>query len=339
MYLADVGECFYDATASMSTTTIAETAGIARQRLAPSLQALQSDANVPAAVMNIVTSLARAMGPLYQVEHGQAPPSALYSARSVLQEALAQMQTIDQSHPGVGDATAAIAQSLGLLFAVIKEHAIADPTPAPQAPSPAVAPVPLTQPTQQPVPLTQPAQQPVPLTQPAQQPVPLTQPVQQPSVIVRPSALAQPPASRVETAGPAPSRPLSVPTGPLSVFPETAAKVPVGPNGVPRLEAEVSVHSDSNFFTNFLLDIRDHGGIFVATYATLSVHQPCEVVILFPGELQGSVQGSVKWRRDPNPNDTSTVPGLGIEIKQASAETWSLIERYIRKRDPIIHDV
>ncbi len=130
-----------------------------------------------------------------------------------------------------------------------------------------------------------------------------------------------------------------MPSGPLSVFPETAAKVPVGPNGVPRLEAEVSVHSDTNFYTNFLGDIRDHGGIFVATYATLAIHQACEVVIFFPGELQGEVKGAVKWRREANVTDPSAVPGLGVEIKQASAETWALIERYIRKREPIMHEV
>ncbi|MEZ4406803.1 MAG: hypothetical protein R3A52_10045 [Polyangiales bacterium] len=321
----------------MSTTSIAETAGTARQRLAASLQALQSDPNVPPAVMDIVASLARAMGPLYQVEQGQAPPTALYTARAVLQEALAKMQAVDQSYPGVSDATAAIAQSLGLLFATIKEHNIADPTPAPQAPAPTAAPVPLVQPAVQPVPLVQPVAQPVPLVQPAQ-----TSSPPQPAPVMQ-----QPPAPVfTETAGPPPSRAPSVPaargsmpSGPLSVFPETAAKVPVGPNGVPRLEAEVSVHSDTNFYTNFLGDIRDHGGIFVATYATLAIHQPCEVVILFPGELQGEVKGSVKWRREPSATDASAVPGLGVEIKHASAETWSLIERYIRKREPIMHEV
>ncbi|MBK8695478.1 MAG: hypothetical protein IPN17_25195, partial [Deltaproteobacteria bacterium] len=106
----------------MSNTPIAATAGSARQRLASSLAALQQDPSVPPAVLNIVQGLARAMGPLFQVERGTGDPSLLFQARTVLQETLGSMQSVDQSYPGVGDATAAIAQSLGMLFAAIKEH-------------------------------------------------------------------------------------------------------------------------------------------------------------------------------------------------------------------------
>ena len=123
-----------------------------------------------------------------------------------------------------------------------------------------------------------------------------------------------------------------------TVFPETAAKVPLGPNGIPRLEAEVGVHSDTNFFTNFLGDIHDHGGIFVATYGTVGMGSPCEVAIAFPGELTAEVQGVVRWRREAS-EDSGSSPGLGIEITQAAPEAWGLIDRFIAKRHPIIYDV
>ncbi len=350
----------------MSNTPIAATAGAARQRLASSLSTLQQDPSVPAAVLNIVQGLARAMGPLFQVERGSGDPTLLFQARSVLQETLGQMQTVDQAYPGVSDATAAIAQSLGMLFAAIKEHGIVDPGPAraapPPTPTPAVpraptptpppvaqqAPAPVVQqpppapppvvhqpPPQQPafqpqaaaIPLTQPVAQPMLLTQPAAQPMPLTQPAAQPMPLTQPAAR-----------GPAPSTSRANDPVHKTVFPETAAKVPVGPHGLPRVEAEVEAFSDTNFYTNFLGDIRDHGGIFVSTYAVLAVGTACEVALKFPGDYQVEFRGAVRWRRDATAESTST-PGMGIEITQASNDAWALIDRFIKKREPIIQEV
>ncbi len=348
--------------ALMSNTPIAATAGSARQRLASSLAALQQDPSVPPAVLNIVQGLARAMGPLFQVERGTGDPSLLFHARTVLQETLGSMQSVDQSYPGVGDATAAIAQSLGMLFAAIKEHALVDPTaarPAPQPPPPPPqAPVfqqppppppqatpvfqqpppPPPQATpvfQQPpppppqvaaVPLTQPAAQPLPLTTPAAQPMPLTQPAAQAVPLVQSAPPKTPPPQAEQRARQA------------TVFPETAAKVPIGPQGLPRVEAELEAFSDTNFYTNFVGDIRDHGGIFVATYAVLAVNTRCQVALKFPGDYLSEFHGVVKWRREPAA-DQSSMPGMGIEITDASADVWALIHRFIQKREPIIQDV
>ncbi|MFO0625138.1 MAG: hypothetical protein U0325_05925 [Polyangiales bacterium] len=343
----------------MSITPIATTAARARERLAASLAALQQDNNVPAGVMDVVQGIARAIGPLFQLEKG-GDAALLFQARVALQETLAGMQqSADQNHPAVADATAAIAQSLGMLFAAIREHGLTEPggspgavpvsQPPPQpAPAPAVvhaappvahAPVVATAPTvpvaefshqppaasavaptvnaapaysPQPVPLVQPAQQPVPLVQPAQQPVPLA-------------------ASAVKD----PQRRSKAPT----VFPETAARPQTGISGLPRLEAELGVHSESNFYTDFLGDITNHGGIFVATWTAVAIGTACEVELQFPGDLRADVQGVVRWRRQVTDVDSSTSPGLGVEITRANDEAWGLIKRFISKRDPIIQDV
>jgi len=321
--------------ALMSNTPIAATAGSARQRLASSLAALQQDPSVPPAVLNIVQGLARAMGPLFQVERGTGDPSLLFQARTVLQETLGSMQSVDQSYPGVGDATAAIAQSLGMLFAAIKEHALVDPAaarPAPQPPPPPPQAAPVFQqpppppPQAAPVPLTQPVAQPMPLTTPAAQPMPLTQPVAQAVPLVQPAPQKAPPPRAEPRAKQA------------TVFPETAAKVPIGPQGLPRVEAELEAFSDTNFYTNFVGDIRDHGGIFVATYAVLAVNTRCQVALKFPGDYLAEFHGVVKWRRE-SAADQSSMPGMGIEITDASADVWALIHRFIQKREPIIQDV
>ena len=358
----------------MSSTPIATTAARARERLAASLAALQQDNNVPPGVMDVVQGIARAIGPLFQLEKG-GDAALLFNARSALQETLAGMQqSADQNHPAVADATAAIAQSLGMLFAAIREHGLTEPggppaaapvsqvppqpaapvaqvvpppvasavatvhatQPVPHAPVAPVSPVAPTVPvaefphqppaasavaptvnaapaySPQPVPLVQPAQQPVPLVQPAQQPVPLA-------------------ASAVKD----PQRRSKAPT----VFPETAARPQTGISGLPRLEAELGVHSDSNFYTDFLGDITNHGGVFVATWTAVAIGTSCEVELQFPGDLRADVQGVVRWRRQVTDVDSSTSPGLGVEITKANDEAWGLIKRFISKRDPIIQDV
>jgi hypothetical protein len=317
----------------MTTSPLAETAGAARQRLASSLAALQQDPELPAPVLEIVSGLARAMGPLFQVERGTGSPTLLFAARAVLQETLSRMQTVDQSHHGVPDATAAIAQSLGMIFAAIREHGIVDPAtaqpapaPVPAAPVPAapVAPPPAAQPlVAQPPPalLVQPAPAPMPLVQPAAAPIPLVNA-----------------SSPVAAAMPQRAPETAYREQPRSVIPDTAAKVPLGPSGLPRLEVELEVHSDSNFYTNFLGDIRDHGGIFIATFGLLSVNTVCEAVISFPGALTAEVRGVVRWKREPS-GDSGQIPGLGVEITGASPDAWKLIDRFIKNREPIIHEV
>ncbi|MDB4932344.1 MAG: product, partial [Myxococcaceae bacterium] len=197
--------------------------------------------------------------------------------------------------------------------------------PPPQAPvyhqpppPPQSAPVLLTTPAAQAVPLTTPAAQAVPLTTPAAQALPLVQHGQ-----------VKPPSRK--------DRPL-----PATVFPETAAKVPLGPHGLPRVETELEAFSETNFYTNFVGDIHDHGGIFVATYAVLAVGTPCEVAVKFPGDYLAEFRGVVKWRREATREsnvDSGSQPGMGIEITEASAEVWALINRFIQKREPIIQDV
>jgi hypothetical protein len=341
----------------MSNTPIAATAGAARQRLASSLAALQQDPTVPAAVLNIVQGLARAMGPLFQVERGTGDPTLIFQAREVLQETLGAMQAVDQAYPGVGDATAALAQSLGMLFAAIKEHALVDPahapppvphTPPPQQQEPVVQPPPQAQPQPvvqpppqaQPQPVVQPPPQaqPVPLNQPAAQPVPLTTPAAQPVPLTQPAAHAVPLVQHGQVK--APGRKAEPRMQPGTVFPETAARVPVGPRGLPRVEAELEAFSETNFYTNFVGDIHDHGGIFVATYAVLAIHTTCEVALKFPGDYLAEFRGVVKWRREATrESDGASQPGMGIEITDASSEVWALINRFIQKREPIIQDV
>ena len=72
----------------MTTSPIAASAGNARQQLASSLASLQQDPNLPSSILDVLSGLARAMGPLFQVERGTGNPALLYIARAALQETL-----------------------------------------------------------------------------------------------------------------------------------------------------------------------------------------------------------------------------------------------------------
>ena len=114
------------------------------------------------------------------------------------------------------------------------------------------------------------------------------------------------------------------------------------PDGKSWVEAELEAFSETNFYTNFVGDIHDHGGIFVATYAVLAVNTPCQVALKFPGDYLAEFLGVVKWRREAtreSNTDSGSQPGMGIEITEASPEVWALINRFIQKREPIIQDV
>ncbi len=153
--------------------------------------------------------------------------------------------------------------------------------------------------------------------------------------VIDPSTPRAAPTTATVPAKRAPARPRM---SRLTLFPQTAVKVPVGPNGLPRVEAEVDAFSETNFFTNVAGDVRDRGGLFVATYAVLAVHTPCEVALKFPGDYLAELRGVVKWRDDANAESTIE-PGIGIEITDASDEVWSLILRFVENREPIVRDV
>lgn len=334
-------------------TALATAAGTTRQRLAGVLGTLQQDPNIPATILEIASGLARAIGPLFQVERGQSTdPQLLVQARTVLQETLEKMQGVDQNYPGVSDATGAIAESLRTLFNALREAGVgpagqpaAAPAPAP-APQFTPAPAPAPQLAPAPAPQFTPAPAPAPQYTPAPAPAP-------PQPIVAQAAPPRPPSGQMGAVNPAPTAPnpyapqtpgpqrppsgmmgaVRAPSAPQPAAHAQGVSVPLGPSGLPRLECEVGVHSESNFYTDFLGDIRNKGGVFVATFHVLPVGTQCEVALILPGNLQGELRGVVRWKRD----DTAS-PGLGVEITQAAPETWNLIDRFIRKREPIMYE-
>lgn len=125
-----------------------------------------------------------------------------------------------------------------------------------------------------------------------------------------------------------------------SIKPPAAAKVPAqkpvdrGPRE--QLEANVGATTESNFFVGFSGEISE-GGVFIATYTTLPVGAPVEVLVTLPGNYQFTVPGVVRFVRDPMDMDSD--PGIGVGFENLSDEYRELILRFVRKRPPVFFDV
>lgn len=309
---------------SMSSTPIATSARKIRERLLGALASLQQSNDSSTAAMDIVSGIALANEALSRVEIGGAPV-LLHQARAALQGTLHPLQEgALQLHPATSDASALIRESLGMLFEAMREHDLVEPEPAPVSCD-------LTEPGSTLAPTEEAPMRVVAPPSPAD-PVTRVKAAQEAFAPMRPSQESIP---LTDTSAKEPRQRSKTPT----VFPRTAARPHFGLSGLPHIEAELDVHSESNFYTNFHGNIRDRGGIFIATWAAVAVGTSCEVKLQFPGDLNAEVRGVVRWRREGKGDVIDLVPGLGVEITQADDDAWALIQRYLEKRDPIIHDM
>ena len=103
-----------------------------------------------------------------------------------------------------------------------------------------------------------------------------------------------------------------------------------------KLEANVGATTESNFFVGFSGEISE-GGVFIATYVTMPIGAPVEVLVTLPGNYQFTVPGEVRFVRDPM--DMDSEPGIGVRFDGLSSEHRDLILRFIRKRPPVFYDV
>lgn len=99
-----------------------------------------------------------------------------------------------------------------------------------------------------------------------------------------------------------------------------------------HIEVEVSLESDSHFFTGFTGDLST-GGVFVATYRRLAVGDAVHIRFMLPtGEVQG--QGRVRWLRDAR---SELGPGVGVAFDGLDAGAKDAIERFCAARPPLYY--
>jgi Tfp pilus assembly protein PilZ len=334
----------------------------AREKLAQGLGALQS-ATVPPDLIDAADPVAEAMSALWGIESSggaqlaQAGPVALDAAR----RALARLQAYAQADPAVERALDAVAESLSLIFAVMREapvQAAAAPAPA-QAPRPPPAPAPATfegRPSSPPglgVPqhvamVSSPPRPPaqgawMPPAAPAAPRAPAFAPTalaQQPGPVEAPRPVAEPPRQ-----APAAVRPEAVPptrpAQPAPVAPPSPAQDRAGRTGGPvvRIEVDLGAHSSSNFYKGLSgHDVIDSGGIFVATYQVPALGQAVLLKVSLPGGYEFEARGVVRWTRDARAASADAPPGFGAQLTDISPEGRQLVYRYVRNREPLFHD-
>ena len=344
----------------------ATTARSARESLSRGLNALQTDARLPPALLELAAPIAQAMGALHQIERSngaQLVPHA-HVALECVRKALASLQAVPPSYESVVAAMESVASSLSQIHALSK---IADAS----AQQPPVAPVPV-----QPVAMV--AAPPAPITATAPLPgqstaygaaPPPHAPYQAPPA---PVAAASPPPQRVPDrppmgapppylqggsaphfpsggqvvrdpfAAPAPPvAPQSPPFGGPAAPPAAAmsAGAPGAPQGAGALvNADLGAQSATNFYKGLSgNDIIDHGGLFVSTYMIPKIGTPVRLRVSLPGGYEFEANAVVRWRREQS-DGSDAPPGFGAQFTQITMEARQLVYRYVRNREPLFHD-
>jgi Tfp pilus assembly protein PilZ len=109
---------------------------------------------------------------------------------------------------------------------------------------------------------------------------------------------------------------------------------------LPAVEAALGAHSATNFYKGLLGgDVLASGGLFVATYQVPEVGQTLRLVVSMPGGYAFEARGVVAWTREVRPAATAGAsPGFGAQLREVSDEGRGLIQRYVRNREPLVHE-
>lgn len=305
----------------------ASTARQARESLSKALAALQEDPNIPPDVLAVAQNIAQAVGALFEAERASSEPDGKASVKSALgsvSQTLALLQEVRAQHPGVQQATEAIAQTLSMLFPLSTQPSRMPPPPggaaggAPLgAPPPAAVPVITGMPGGPDGPTLR--DQPVPLTQPRASGAGFTAPIPQPAAGAPQGFSA--PAAQPGSARPAPA----------------AEQSYRGDQPREQLEVNIGATTESNFFVGFSGEIAE-GGVFAATYNIFPKGTRVKALITLPGGFEKHVLGVVRFVRDPMDMAAESEPGMGIQFESLEHEARELILRFIRKRPPMFYD-
>jgi uncharacterized protein (TIGR02266 family) len=104
-----------------------------------------------------------------------------------------------------------------------------------------------------------------------------------------------------------------------------------------RLELEIDVSSDHNFYTGITSDLSE-GGVFVATHLERAVGTVVDLAFKLPGsdEVLQAV-GEVRWLRAYS-ESSDAPPGLGIRFVLLGPGVREAIQRFLAQRDPMFYD-
>ncbi len=102
-----------------------------------------------------------------------------------------------------------------------------------------------------------------------------------------------------------------------------------------RIEAEVGIETQSNFYGGFTFDIST-GGLFVTMFEAMpEVGEEVELRFTVPGGAPVRVHARVAWRRELGASGADALPGVGLQFIDLPPAAQECVERFVNARDPI----
>ncbi len=106
-----------------------------------------------------------------------------------------------------------------------------------------------------------------------------------------------------------------------------------------RIEAELGANSSTNFYKGLSgNDVIESGGIFIATYLAPKLGEELRLHISLPGGYEFDATAVVEWTRTISDSSSYAPPGFGARFRQIPQEGRQLVYRYVRNREPLLHD-
>ena len=103
------------------------------------------------------------------------------------------------------------------------------------------------------------------------------------------------------------------------------------------LEVEVSLESDSNFYTGITGNVSE-GGVFVATYTAPPIGALVSVRLKLGEREPFELTGRVCWARPVERAAEHAPAGCGIRFSELSRDAEAAIKAFVSKRDSIFFD-
>lgn len=103
-----------------------------------------------------------------------------------------------------------------------------------------------------------------------------------------------------------------------------------------ELEIDIGLHSATQFYAGLSNDI-SQGGIFVSTVKPMPVGSEVSISFVLPGGHNVTTRGRVAWLSSPR--DEAGRPGMGVRFERLEPEHRHAIEKFLRYRPPMLHEV
>ena len=108
-----------------------------------------------------------------------------------------------------------------------------------------------------------------------------------------------------------------------------------------RIDTEIDMTSQSNFFSGFTRDIST-GGLFIATFDLQPLGTELDLRFTLPNSGEVRARAVVRWlrgvaRTNDEMKSADDWPGIGVEFVEINEAGMKAIEDFMRHRDPIFY--